>query len=338
MRRDAQVSSHVRIMPSLDPITRWVEDPGVGTRGIALFGLVIATLLALPATSATRSFPGRGRVTVHGQRIWFQCSGSGSPAVVFDAAAGYDSTEWAAVQPAVAKTTRACAYDRLGEGKSDAVRPGILETADSDAKMLRAVLAAAHIEPPYILVAHSWAGPIAERFAYDYRDKVAGIVLVDSQQADVIGRWLAMLPAAPKQGIDPFAQVRAELKQALKPLDGDPEHFDIPASVPQLHQVRSLGSVPLVVLTAGTSQLASALPATLAAHSYRIWLQGQSKLAALSSDSVHAIVTTSDHFIPENDRATVVAATRSVIVAARSHGRLAGCRAMFRGLSRIHCP
>jgi pimeloyl-ACP methyl ester carboxylesterase len=255
---------------------------------------------------------------------------------VFDAAAGYDSTEWVAVQPEVAKTTRACAYDRLGEGKSDAVRRGVLETTDSDAKTLRGVLAAAHIEPPYIL-AHSWAGPIAERFAYDYRGTVSGIVLVDSQQADVIDSWLAMLPLAPKRGVDQFAQVRAELKQALKPLDG-PEHFDVEASVPQLHQVRSLGSVPLVVLTAGTSQLASALPARLATRSYGIWLQGQSKLAALSSESVHAIVTTSDHFIPEDDPAAVVAATKSVIVAARSRGRLPGCSAIFRGLSEIHCP
>jgi pimeloyl-ACP methyl ester carboxylesterase len=274
---------------------------------------------------------------VHGQKIWFQCSGSGSPAVVFDAAAGYDSTEWAAVQPEVAKTTRACSYDRLGEGKSDAVRPGILETTDSDAKSLRAVLAAAHIEPPFVFVAHSWAGPIAERFAYDYRDTVSGIVLVDSQQADVIDNWLAMLPPAPKRGVDQFAQVRAELKQALKPLDSDPEHLDIEASVPQLHQVRSLGSMPLVVLTAGTSQLASALPARLAARSYRIWLQGQSKLAGLSSDSVRAVDATSDHFIPEDDPAAVVAATESVIVAARNHGPLPGCSAIFRGLSEIRC-
>ena len=57
----------------------------------------------------------------------------------------------------------------------------------------------------------------------------------------------------------------------------------------------------------------------------QIWLQGRSKLAARSSDSVHAIVTTSDHFIPEDDPATVVAATKSVIVAARGRGRLPGC-------------
>jgi hypothetical protein len=146
-----------------------------------------------------------------------------------------------------------------------------------------------------------------------------------------------MLPPAPQHGVDQIAQVRAELKQALEPLDG-PEHFDVRASVPQLHQVRSLGSVPLVVLTAGTSQLAPALPVGLGSRSYRIWLQGQSKLAGLSSDSVHAVAATSDHFIPEHDPGAVVAATKSVIAAARSRGRLPGCSAIFRGLSEIRCP
>jgi pimeloyl-ACP methyl ester carboxylesterase len=307
----------------------------MGARGIALYGLALATLVAVPSLSA-RTLSSQGRVTVQGQRIWLQCRGSGSPAVVFDAAAGYDSLEWAAVQLDVAKTTRACAYDRLGEGKSDPVRPGVLETAESDARTLRAVLAVGGVKPPYILVGHSWGGPIAQRFAFDYHDAVAGIVLVDSQQADVIGGWLAMLPPAPKRGIDPFAQVRAELNQALNPLEG-PEHLDIRGSVPQLHQVRSLGSVPLVVLTAGTSQLAPALPAPLATRSYRIWLQGQSKLAVLSSDSVHAVDTTSDHFIPQEDPAAVVAAVASVTATAKRHGRLPSCRAIFRGLRQIRC-
>ena len=206
-----------------------------------------ATLIALPATSATRDLPSRGRSWRTGRRsVPVQRVRLTSGRVRCRSGLQLDRV---GRRPASGcKTTRACAYDRLGEGKSDAVRPGVLTTADRDAKTLRSVLAAAHIEPPFILVAHSWAGAIAVRFAYDYRDTVSGVVLVDSQQADVIDKWLAMLPPAPKHGVDQFAQVRAELKRALKPLDG-PEHFDVPG-IPQLHQVRSLGSVPLVVLTA----------------------------------------------------------------------------------------
>jgi hypothetical protein len=103
-------------------------------------------------------------------------------------------------------------------------------------------------------------------------------------------------------------------------------------ALPAASATRSLPS------PAGTSQLASALPVGLDSRSYRIWLQGQSKLAGLSSDSVHAVAATSDHFIPEHDPGAVVAATKSVIAAARSRGRLPGCSAIFRGLSEIRCP
>jgi pimeloyl-ACP methyl ester carboxylesterase len=277
-----------------------------------------------------------GRVKVDGQTIWFSCSGTGSPTVVFEAGGGFDSTEWAAVQPDIAKTTRACAYDRLSEGQSDLVRPGVVQTVASQAATLHAVLAAARIEPPYVLVGHSWGGAIVQRFAFDYPATVAGLVLVDSQQADVIDRWLAMLPRAPKDKVDPFAQVRSVLTDALKP-SLDPAHFDIRASVPQLHRVRSLGSRPLVVLTASTSQLATLLPPPYAARAYQIWLQAQSQLAALSSDSVHAADAYAGHMIPAEDPKAVVAAVRQVIGAARKRGRLPACRAIFRGIVGIKC-
>lgn len=81
-----------------------------------------------------------GTVEVHGQKFEFDCSGSGSPTVVFEAGLTFDSTEWAEVQPQVAKSTRACAYDRLGEGLSGQVRPGVVQTVAVQAETLRAVL------------------------------------------------------------------------------------------------------------------------------------------------------------------------------------------------------
>ena len=277
-----------------------------------------------------------GRVKVHGQTIFFSCSGTGSPTVVFEAGGGFDSGEWMAIQPEVAKTTRACAYDRLGEGMSDPVRPGTRQTVASYAATLRAVLAAARIEPPYVLVGHSWGGAIVERFAFDYHATVAGLVLVDSQQADVIDRWLAMLPRPPKGKTDPFAQVRSVLTEALNPAL-DPAHFDVRASVPQLHRVKSLGSRPLVVLTASRSQLATLLPPAYAARAYKIWLQAQSQLAALSSDSVHATDGYASHMIPAEDPQAVVVAVRQVLGAARRGARLPGCRTVFRGFPGIEC-
>jgi pimeloyl-ACP methyl ester carboxylesterase len=332
-----------------------VETRRVSTRGLYVCGLLAAILVLGLSASASRSFAtgvvpvkqyehhassqhsiADGWVEVHGQKFSFDCSGTGSPTVVFEAGGGFDSTEWVDVQPEVAKTTRACAYDRLGEGLSGPVRPGVVQTVASQAETLRAVLDAARIEPPYVLVGHSWGGAIVQRFAFDYRHTVAGIVLVDSQEADVIGRWLAMLPRAPKSKVDPFAEVRAELNDALKP-SLNPEHFDATASVHQLHELTSLGSLPLVVLTAGTSQIAAGLPSPYGARSYQIWLHAQSQLAALSSGSLQAVDTFSGHMIPTEDPRAVVAAVNHVVSAARRRGRLPRCLTVFRGIVGIHC-
>src|SRR5215475_5360365 len=56
-------------------------------------------------------------------RLNFNCLGTGSPTVVFDAGYSDWSPAWAVVHPQVAKWTRACAYDRAGSGFS---QPGTM--------------------------------------------------------------------------------------------------------------------------------------------------------------------------------------------------------------------
>src|SRR3982750_1329270 len=55
-----------------------------------------------------------------GQRLNLYCLGSGSPTVVLDAGMGDSTVSWAMVQPAMARTTRVCSFDRAGLGFSDA--------------------------------------------------------------------------------------------------------------------------------------------------------------------------------------------------------------------------
>jgi pimeloyl-ACP methyl ester carboxylesterase len=62
--------------------------------------------------------PGR-LVDIGGQRIHLDCTGSGSPTVVFENGAGDFSVVWSLVQPGVSGFTRACSYDRAGYAWSD---------------------------------------------------------------------------------------------------------------------------------------------------------------------------------------------------------------------------
>jgi pimeloyl-ACP methyl ester carboxylesterase len=56
---------------------------------------------------------------VKGRQMHLFCSGRGTPTVVLDAGGDNDWLIWQKVQPDLAKTLRACSYDRAGIGWSD---------------------------------------------------------------------------------------------------------------------------------------------------------------------------------------------------------------------------
>ncbi len=127
--------------------------------------------LAVYATPATRVDIGGGR------KLNLRCSGEGAPVVMLESGATADSMAWHLVQPSIAKSTKVCAYDRAGFGFSD---DGPLpRDLDADAKDLHALIHAARIATPVILVGHSLGTNIVRRFADQHPADVAGIVLVD---------------------------------------------------------------------------------------------------------------------------------------------------------------
>jgi pimeloyl-ACP methyl ester carboxylesterase len=121
-------------------------------------------------------------VAASGTRLNLYCIGDGSPTVVFDSGWEDWAPVWTIVQPEVAKWTRACSYDRAGAGFSDA--GAMPRTSVQIADELHAVLGAAGIKAPYVLVGHAFGGDNVRTFAARYTRETAGLVLVE---ADVGG-------------------------------------------------------------------------------------------------------------------------------------------------------
>lgn len=118
-------------------------------------------------------------VDVGGYQLHLDCSGEGSPTVVMDAGLGGSSLDWALVQPAVARITRVCSYDRAGMGWSE---PGPQPRSPGQiAKELHALLRNGEVPGPYILVGHSLAGKNIRMFAQAYPTEVAGMALIDAR-------------------------------------------------------------------------------------------------------------------------------------------------------------
>jgi pimeloyl-ACP methyl ester carboxylesterase len=238
--------------------------------------------------------------------------------VILEAGLDAPSNTWAHAIPAIARTTRVCFYDRPGTGGSDS-RPGP-RTSLTIATQLHALLTQEGVSGPYVLVGHSVAGFHMRVFAAHYPRDVAGIVCVDCSHPDMAARFLAALgPARP--GESPAV---TQMRRAVADYRNS-EFFDWPASAAQVRATASLGSIPLLVLTAGTHQF----PATVADREEATWRGMQEEMAGLSSDSVHVLIPHSGHSIQEDELRSVIFAVQEVVGTVRAHGRLPACPGTF---------
>ncbi len=127
-------------------------------------------------------------IDIGGYRLHLLCNRTGSPTVLFEAGIGDDSLTWARVQPAIAKTARACSYDRAGYGWSDpSPKP---RDAKTIAQELHTLLISAGVGGPLVLVGHSLGGMLVREYAGLYRSDVAGMVLVDSTSPNQFRRMV----------------------------------------------------------------------------------------------------------------------------------------------------
>jgi pimeloyl-ACP methyl ester carboxylesterase len=115
----------------------------------------------------------------NGRRMGVQIQGSGSASVVFEGPGpGYGIDGWADVDKQVAEFATVVTYDRMGVGASE---PLLQEypTATEHAHNLAKLLDLLPVKQPVILVGWSWGGLMAQQFAALYRQKVAGLLLMD---------------------------------------------------------------------------------------------------------------------------------------------------------------
>jgi len=106
------------------------------------------------------------------------CTGKGRPTVVVENGLGDFSFDWILVQKKVAAFARICTYDRAGYAWSE---PGPKPRTFSQINLeLRDALSKLQEHGPFILVGHSYGGPVIRNFAAIYSHDVAGMVLVDA--------------------------------------------------------------------------------------------------------------------------------------------------------------
>ena len=300
-----------------------------------------ATPAVTSPTAASGDFA--GLVDIGGGRnMYLECRGAGGPTVVLEAGYGNNAQVWdaialppgtasPAVLPGVAAFTRVCAYDRPGtrigpgpeySSRSDPV-PQPRTAADTVAD-LHALLGAADVPGPYVLVGHSFGGVIVRLYAATYPAEVAGLVLVDSSHEDQNSRFRTALTADQWAAFD---RLSPEMSPELADYP-ELERMDLDASFAQLRTAAAahpLPSLPLVVLTHGVPvgadlppEQRTELPPDFPWDTIEMVSQElQAGLAALVPGARQVIATESGHYIQLDEPELVIEAIRQVVEAVR---------------------
>jgi len=136
----------------------------------------------LPAASFDLGKPLGELVNVAGRAVHVQEMGAGYPTVWLENGWLGTTLGWETFQGALAAQTRVCAYDRAGIAWSDPADTD--RSAQSEADEFAALLDAMGEDEPIILLAWSGGGLVAQIFAADHRDRVAGLILMDAIPPD----------------------------------------------------------------------------------------------------------------------------------------------------------
>jgi pimeloyl-ACP methyl ester carboxylesterase len=340
-------------------VLKWLRNIGLALLCLVAFTAITGVSYQLFETyKDSRRFPHAGRlVDIGGYRLNLNCTGKGSPTVVFDSGFGGPAMEWTLVQPPVAQFTRVCSYDRAGYGWSDAGPSP--RTSAQIAEELHALLHSAGEKTPYVLVGHSFGGYNVRVFNGKYQSEVAGMVLVDASHEDQMGRMpsnirksneaaakaariqFKLAPLLLRLGVmrmmirNMYAETGAsrDILDELHYLNLQTKFIESTAaelaalneSANQVRRSGTLGDKPLIVLTAGRLRInETQMPKGVTRKDFEdlfdIWVNDlQMRETHLSTRGRRIMVPDSGHIIPFERPDSIVSAIREVCVEVNTH-------------------
>jgi pimeloyl-ACP methyl ester carboxylesterase len=269
-------------------------------------------------------------VNVGGRKMHIDCTGQGVPAVILDSGLGDSYLSWRRVQPEIAKFARVCSYDRAGIGYSDSSSHP--RTARVLAEELHALLRAAGVAPPYVLVGHSMGGFDVRLYYSLFPREVAGMVLVDASHPDQMNRFPAALKKMEATGVreaefldyamlfgiprllglcDEAPRQRAAECNFRTDHEAIKEMRSISESARETAAAGNLNDLPLAVLSHDPEKPSAEFPPDVANAINGVWEEMQEELAHLSTRGTHTIAKGSGHYIQLDRPDLVIAAVKS---------------------------
>jgi pimeloyl-ACP methyl ester carboxylesterase len=327
-------------------VLRWIRYLLAGLAGLVVLLAIIGAIYQLVESSndlRTHSPPGV-LVEMHGYKMHLDCVGDGSPTVILESGLNDSWLSWYKVQPAVAKFTRVCSYDRAGVGWSDA-QPQPPDSRNI-ALHLHSLLNNAGVKPPYVLVGHSIGGIHVRVYQNMYPSDVVGMVLIEPSHPDQMKRfpsqprkWIALqrlefelVKLAMPFGIPRFVGLcgdgPAEIRDTLRIVECQTRWFEtqeaelnaFDSSAAEGRATGSLGSMLLVVLSSDPDKgrLPGIIGADVAKEMEIAWGQMQEELSHLSTRGSRLVAKGATHYVQLDRPDLVIDAVHLVVDASRN--------------------
>lgn len=292
-------------------------------------------------------FPSPGKLyRIEGAEIHLRCSGSGDVPVILEGGSGMWSLDWYEVQETLAKTTMVCSYDRAGHGWSDfGKQPRSVKQLVNE---LHALLTAAELPKPFIMVGASFGGPIIQLYEQQYPEHVAGLILLDARPKNYLESFREVRPAAIEehisrqrliaklyelgllasivklQGQVEFSERPQNLRTTYQDLGRLTKHAAASAyealadeiSERQMQRISSIGDKPLTVIAHGKPTMFQGqlgLTESEAEQLEDIWRKEQEALVHLSTNSEFLVAENSGHLICIEQPDVVIEAVKKMM-------------------------
>lgn len=310
--------------------------------------LLIATTLyqAIAALLEDRQPPPGQLINIGNHRLHLYTKGEGCPTIVLDHSLG--GIEGYFLIDELAKLSRVCIYDRAGYGWSD--HSSSPRTSHHIAMELDALLTAAAIEPPYLLVGDSFGTYNVRLYAHLFPEKVIGMVLTDGlHEAGMLkmpfslkalklffisGFWMSI--AGSILGIirllnvcRVFELLKPELRQFSKLSRAwvkrsfcRPKHWitmsremvNLKASARQVSEAKDLGTLPIVSIKAASFFKPSFWTLFIPlGGANRLRDKMHVELCKLSTDCVQVEASKSGHFVWTDQPDVMVDAVKTIL-------------------------
>jgi pimeloyl-ACP methyl ester carboxylesterase len=263
-------------------------------------------------------------ITVGSHSLQVRIAGTGTPAVIIDSGIGDTMDRLQKVQERLAQTTRVVTYNRAGYGQSQS--GPLPRHSGREAEEMKALLDAAPVPGPYVVVGHSLGALNVQVFAAKYPEDVVGIVLLDPPPLtfirgeeypdllDMAERMTAEWQAIADSGAG-STDVQERAKAKLFAMIASEHRELIGESARLVSEISSYGRTPLLVMAAGVPNPAFG---EIAEEFQEYWVEQSRLLTSRSSKGQFVFAEDSSHYLYVDELGLVVDSILSIVAQARA--------------------